>query len=203
MSGHASDHALERYSMGRCGEEELAQLEEHLLVCSRCQDRAAESDLLIHSLRGALAEGPLPSPRAERAGGGWFRRFFLSSRRLVWAPVLGTLLLVVVGWRDLREAGSAPQQVTLAAFRGVEDNIGVHAAPGAPIRLRLDLSTVRPSPHFRLEVVDASGSVTRQGNLPGAATASFDAGPLSSGHHWIRLYDANGTLLREYGLNVN
>ena len=41
-SGHITDHDLERYHLGMVTEEaELAALEEHLLACPACVERAA------------------------------------------------------------------------------------------------------------------------------------------------------------------
>lgn len=203
MLGHASDDALERYSMGICGEQETAELEEHLLVCHSCQDRAAEADLLIKPLRAALAREHSRSP-SSRTGGSFFRRIWPPSYRFVWVPALGTLLLVAAGWRDFRELSAPPQRITLAAFRGADSDATTHASAGAPINLQLDLSAVRPSPGYRIEVVSSSGSVEKQGLLgPASDRAHFDAGRLSPGRHWVRLYDNGGSLLQEYGLSVD
>jgi hypothetical protein len=46
VAGHISDDDLERYAMGTVKDEaELAALEEHLLVCGPCIDRAENTDL--------------------------------------------------------------------------------------------------------------------------------------------------------------
>lgn len=203
MSSHASDDALERYSMGTCSEEETAELEEHLLVCHSCQDRAAEADLLIKPLRAALAREQ-SRPLTARKGGSFFRRIWPPSQRFVWVPALGTLLLVAAGWQDFREFNAPPQRIALAAFRGADTDATTHASTGAPIDLQLDLSAVRRSPRYRIEIVSASGAVEKRGLLGAAAdSAHFDAGRLSTGRHWVRLYDDGGNLLQEYGLSVD
>ena len=50
---HLDDHDLERYHLGMIRyEAELAPLEEHLLACAECTERA-EEDLLNTSMRCA------------------------------------------------------------------------------------------------------------------------------------------------------
>jgi hypothetical protein len=55
MAGHISDDALERYAMGAVKDEgELAALEEHLLVCGWCIDRAHNIEGYVEAMRAAL-----------------------------------------------------------------------------------------------------------------------------------------------------
>ena len=44
MSAHISEDTLERYAMNQLPDAELAPVEEHLLVCTDCQDRLAGID---------------------------------------------------------------------------------------------------------------------------------------------------------------
>ena len=56
MAEHISDHALERYAMGAVKDAgELAALEEHLLACGWCIDRAENTEGYIGTMRAALA----------------------------------------------------------------------------------------------------------------------------------------------------
>jgi hypothetical protein len=55
---HISDHDLERYHLGMVEEEsELAALEEHLLGCPSCAERAEESAAYVDLMRAAIIEG--------------------------------------------------------------------------------------------------------------------------------------------------
>ena len=59
--GHISDHDLERFILGTITDEtELAPLEEHLLVCAECIDRADETRHYVAAMRRALTlvKGP-------------------------------------------------------------------------------------------------------------------------------------------------
>jgi hypothetical protein len=46
-TGHISDHDLERYYMGIVTQEEELALQEHLLLCQQCVERASDTQDLI------------------------------------------------------------------------------------------------------------------------------------------------------------
>jgi Putative zinc-finger len=52
---HYSEPMWEDYAMGRLSGEECERLEEHLLICSTCQDLLAEVDQFIRVTRAALS----------------------------------------------------------------------------------------------------------------------------------------------------
>jgi anti-sigma factor RsiW len=52
---HVSDHDLERYYLGMVKDEaELASLEEHLLACPACVERAESTQDYVDAVRAAL-----------------------------------------------------------------------------------------------------------------------------------------------------
>jgi hypothetical protein len=52
---HISDHDLERYHLGMVTDEaELSSLEEHLLACPGCVDRAQSTQDYVDALRAAM-----------------------------------------------------------------------------------------------------------------------------------------------------
>ena len=56
---HISDHDLERYYLGMVTEEsELAALEEHLLWCTSCVERAEETQDYVDAMRVAAYDDP-------------------------------------------------------------------------------------------------------------------------------------------------
>ncbi|MCX6623074.1 MAG: zf-HC2 domain-containing protein, partial [Acidobacteria bacterium] len=180
MSCHASEEALERYSLGASSDEETAQIEEHLLICHNCQDRLAETDLLIKPLRAALAAevSPVDGP----AFGGKrkpLRKFLLwfAPHKLAWMPAFALVLLMAFAWTDFRVASPAPQRVALTVFRGAESDASAQASAEAPIQLSMNLSALGVSPSYRIEIVNSMGAVERSGTLQGqAGDARFDAG---------------------------
>ena len=55
---HISDHELERYHLGMVKHEaELAPLEEHLLACPKCVERAEKSADYMNAVRAAIIIG--------------------------------------------------------------------------------------------------------------------------------------------------
>jgi anti-sigma factor RsiW len=54
--GHIAEDRLEAYSLGCLPEDELAPLEEHLLVCPACQDRLRAADAFVATIRQALQQ---------------------------------------------------------------------------------------------------------------------------------------------------
>jgi len=69
---HISDHDLERYYLGLVkNKTKLAAMEEHILACGSCAERAAEAQDYVDAFRGAaldhvdLYERPYKSRRAR------------------------------------------------------------------------------------------------------------------------------------------
>jgi hypothetical protein len=55
---HLTDHDLERYHLGMVTEEpELTAIEEHLLWCHDCLDRAEKSDQYVDAMRAGAIRG--------------------------------------------------------------------------------------------------------------------------------------------------
>jgi hypothetical protein len=66
---HASDEALEEYSIGCLATGELQEFEEHLLICARCQDSVALTDAYGKAWRVVLELAPettAPVPSCSR-----------------------------------------------------------------------------------------------------------------------------------------
>jgi hypothetical protein len=56
---HISDHDFERYYLGMVtAEEELAPLEEHILACGPCAERAEAAQDYVDAMRVALLKSP-------------------------------------------------------------------------------------------------------------------------------------------------
>ena len=57
LSMHASDHDLERYHLGMVTGAELDALEEHLIGCGKCAERAAEAADYVDAMRSGIIVG--------------------------------------------------------------------------------------------------------------------------------------------------
>ena len=192
---HAADEVLERYSMGRLVGPELAEVEEHLLVCESCQDRLAQEDRFVQGMRDAGAA--LGRSRAT------IRR---RSPKLAWALGLAAVGLAVVGgieWRSLRGSTDPPAVVLLRTTRGIE-NSRQAASAGKPLTLVLDLTGLQQFPAYSVEIVDTGGRAAVQSTVAsgsGQLQATLARG-LPAGTYFVRLYSPAGELLREYALVV-
>jgi len=50
IKSHPTEETIELYSLGRLAEELVPSLEEHLLVCERCQEALREEDSFSQSI---------------------------------------------------------------------------------------------------------------------------------------------------------
>jgi hypothetical protein len=55
QEGHPSSDELEAYSLGLSSGADLEQVEEHLLICERCQNELALTDQYIRAMKTAFA----------------------------------------------------------------------------------------------------------------------------------------------------
>jgi anti-sigma factor RsiW len=67
---HISDEDLELYCLGRATNEQLAPIEEHLLECPECVERAEALLEAIDTLRAALWRLERERSRRDQSGGG-------------------------------------------------------------------------------------------------------------------------------------
>ena len=61
---HFPDDLLESYAMGKLSDQESEPVEEHLLLCSVCQERLGELDDFVQAIKTALAD-PAHTPPAK------------------------------------------------------------------------------------------------------------------------------------------
>jgi hypothetical protein len=193
---HATDDALERYSMGRLAGQELAGFEEHLLVCDSCQDRLARED----SVRQLVRDGAelLPRPRPTMQWG---------FPKLAWGlglAAVGLLLFAGSQWPSFRRSTVQPAVILLQTTRGTE-NAALAAAPaGRPISLVLDLTDLPQFSAYTVEIVDNVGHPAFQssGSPLNNKLQTTVARGLAAGAYFVRLYAPARELLREYALIV-
>ncbi len=178
--------------MGSSSQEEIALIEEHLLICEGCQDRLRESDDYVLAMRGASEQ----SRRYERSSKGREWRF------PAWFPALTAvaccLLLAVIAFRFVRPPGPAVA-ISLSALRS--NGAGIAAPSGRELILHPDLTGLAENPTYRLEIVDGTGRPVRQGTLVRVHNEIKVPG-LGAGLYFVRVYLPAGELLREYGLEI-
>jgi anti-sigma factor RsiW len=200
---HPSDDQLEEYARGKLPEEEAELLEQHLLICPRCQDSLAEIDAFIDATRQAAAKLQM-----EPVGG--MEDNLRGIGRWVWRPVpliTASVLFVLLGaayfGRWPTRPGAPEFPVSLQAVRGGEGLASARAPARSPLQLRLDLAGLPSLDSYRLEVVDQHGTVAYQAVVKQGLLRVPPK--LPEGRYWVRIYEPapHRTLLREFGLQLD
>jgi len=192
---HPSEDVWEEYAFKRLPEDQVERLEAHLIACTACQSTLQRIDDLVHSMRSA-AQVPAANPSLER----WIP---FPMRLVVLSTALSAgVILVGIGVVRYRRPENQPAAlVALASFRGT----GTAAAPtGRPLDLEISEPDIPAGASYSLEVVTLAGesvwkgaSQTKGGKLVSHVEKGLDKGP-----YWVRLSGADGTLIREFGLQV-
>ncbi len=186
LGTHISEDRLEEYAFARLGEPEIAEIEEHLLVCEGCQESLARVDQFISLMKNGTAA---PVPIRTRSH---LKRFVIAGS--IAAAIAAAFLIA-------SPFGAAPaESVDLVALRGVE-MARVHAGNSA--EFRIDAADLEDGT-YRIELVDGSGHPIWSGPVQASARhiRVAEPKPLSSGQYWVRLYSSQQTLLREFGLQA-
>jgi hypothetical protein len=194
---HPSDEILEDYAFSRLPEALAATVEEHLLVCHRCQDMVTATDEFAAALKHAHRE---PAWQWEVLPG--LLRLSRGSMTLAPAIVLSLVAFLVVSNRDAPKPAE-PIAVNLSSMRGLSPL--APAPAGKPLQFSIDVPDLVSTANYRAELVDAAGSAAWKGAISvkdGKMVATMSQ-PLRNGVYWIRLYGEHAELLREFGLSVN
>jgi hypothetical protein len=188
---HPAEDILEAYVLRRLPDALAAPLEEHLLICHRCQDAVAALDQFVASMRYAV-QPPVPPVASPVLSG--FRSM---------APIAALVLsALVVVWKYPQQAPVSPVTVTLSSLRAA--NPLSPAPAGKPLNLSIEAPDLVSGKYYRIEVVDAAGNLAWKGPVTesaGKLIATISI-PLGNGVYWVRLYGTNSELLREFGLSA-
>ncbi len=187
---HPSDDSLELFALGHYRSEDLAFLEEHLLLCVDCQRRLRDIDAYVALMAKGTKEIQQNPPRHQRA-------------LVVCSGVLAASILVFCLMSYFRSEHDQDAEIRLAAVHGKADP-PLAAPVGKSLTLKVDLTEVAPSPTYRLDVVSSSGNViwTTIAKSDTRQLVLHVEKRLDRGTHWIRLCSDTGQVLREYALRV-
>lgn len=196
LGPHLEGAELERYSMHALDEAQVALFEEHLLACTKCQDRLLEMDAYINAVRSVS-----PRLRAESEVNSWLPRLsgLLSRRRMIWVVSVASLVVTAGTWQVW--ISPSPVAVALVAARGEEF---AQAPARRLLILKIDLTELPVSARYQLTLVDSSGDVrwrdTRSSQ--GVHLEALMPQRLGKGRYFVRLYSPTDELLREFGLQL-
>jgi hypothetical protein len=143
---HPDESVLEEYVFGRLSDPKASVLEEHILICPRCQEALAETDEYIRLVKFA-ASRPLETPRVR--GG---KRPVVTA-----AGVLAAACIAVVSWFkphappvSVALAAATPVPVTLVSLRGGAAVSANQPAAGHPLDLSIFAGDVPPAAQYGL-----------------------------------------------------
>jgi hypothetical protein len=199
---HPSDEALEQYATHSLPEPALAEIEEHLLVCSQCQERLEEIDAYVSAMRSAAKRLDQEDESRKRY---WARiSRVLTFRRFGWAMAVTALVLGAVALRiaTRQDRTAAPFALLLETSRGSEMQ---HAPAGRRLELSLDTQGLPSFSRYAVEIIDESKQLQYESQVTAEKSvvrASLPAG-LRRGTYFVRLYSPLRELLREYGLQID
>jgi anti-sigma factor RsiW len=194
---HIEEQLLDQYALGTLSAESIAELEEHLLVCSICQSRLVEADELLLLLREAahLEDAPA-TPRWRNAF--VFRTSFWPGTAAVLSAIL---ILLITG--DTHHAKLSPAILLMESLRGPETAaIMAHATPSL---LLFDVAAQVNPADYEIEIVDAVGDevLKRPADVRDGRLAVF-VERLARGSYWVRVYRQQPAreVLAEYSLRA-
>ena len=194
---HIEEDLIEQYAMGVLPEESIAQLEEHLLICSVCQTRLLEADEFLKIFRSAA------TPADMRLSPRWISPF--NFRAWLWPGALASLtaLLIVMSTGDSHLTKLAPSTLLLHSLRGPETAASM--ASGRPCLLEFDFAVSADVGDFDISIVNSIGNeVLRQAAELKSGHLFLLVDSLVPGSYWARVIrrERSRELLAEYGLRV-
>ncbi len=197
QAGHPDDLILESYCMNKLAGDPLDVFEDHLLVCTECQNRVTDTDSFLRGMRSALL-APEPAAAASR----WDLRQYFQMPVPVWATAavaVAGIVGVVANHQMNPEA--APLAVALSATRG---GSMPSAKAGSALDLDLDTRDLAPSPENRIQIVNSDGKEVWSGAASSVQTGHTHVivkSQLAPGQYYVRIADSTGAH-REYALHL-
>ncbi len=196
-----SEAEVEDFLFNRLSGTTREVIEEHLLVCTKCQDLVEEEEGYVSAMRSAARS--LESEQLEKAWNGVEEekkgRAWFSGR--VWGLALaGLAAVLVVGFFVARAPGSRSEvAIALTVERNAATAAEVKA--GQALKIDLDLRGLPEARSYGVQVADQAGAEVERAEVGGDGVMRIGGG-LSSGRYWVRVRSGSGELLREFALVV-
>jgi hypothetical protein len=202
--GHPSEDVLERFLLHQCAEEELENLETHVIGCESCVTRLEQLEIEVAAMKTALQELRIEAAAREVAKRDRARSRWFSMPALSFAGGLAAIALAVgIAPQLLHHA--AATDVNLIAYRGSENPT---VPLGRPLNLHLNAADLNEG-RVTVEVVDQSGKRVWEGSSEVKHAEVNLATPAvqQTGSFFIRVYEPAGSnpegdLLREFPVQV-
>jgi hypothetical protein len=186
---HIDEELLERYAMAKpLDPEQLELLEEHLLLCPRCQVRLERLDQFLPAISAAAQkiadQDARPVVRSPWMG--------YAARATLLAAAASVAFMVFVPRQNDPQLEAV--SLTLSSARDIAQ---VQGPARRPLRLQLDLTGLESAKPTLYDVVSLEGELIHRQSL----SRNEANPPLPAGRYWIRIKaSANGPALREFAL---
>ena len=194
---HIEENLLDQYALGTLSAESIAELEEHLLVCSLCQSRLVEADELLILFREAAAlEDTITTPR-------WLNTSAFGTSLWSGAAAALAALLILLITGDSHHAKLTPAILLMQSLRGPA--AGAEMASARPVLLVFDVAVQANRADYEIEIVDAVGhEVLKRGAEVRDGRLAALVERLARGSYWVRVYRKHpgSELLAEYSLRA-
>jgi anti-sigma factor RsiW len=198
---HGTDDQLEQYVLGRLSSQDVEILEEHLMVCVACQEKLDGVANFALGMREVLETDPVPVavvPQEAARKTSWFDWV----RRPAFSMALGfaALILVIAIFSNGKTKFAPSASLQLTAMRGEMPS----TVPALQFELALSDAPREGGP-FRVEVVNDMGLSMWSGLAPSSPDGVHVnvLQKLEPGGYFVRIYSAEGKVLREYGFRVH
>jgi hypothetical protein len=193
VSAHPSQDVLEEYVFHRLSETGVAAVEEHILICEKCQDALRDLDEFVLAMRQCEEPGTLPS-----SGQTGRRRVAGSAVAVAMAAAALALFSIL----PILHQPSVAKTVQLVALRGGEAGPMIPVQASVPLDLKADVTDLAQSRTYRVEIVNSNGvKISASVSRALSGTLRISTPGLRSGIYWVRLY-SGGELQREFGLRA-
>lgn len=202
---HPTEDELELFVLGQSQEQELEQIETHILACESCVSRLEKLEFEISAMKLSLLEmqREQPAKAAAKHGNRWTIRFGVPKFSLVGAVAAVALAIIVVP--AFLQRGGPVAQVSLSTYRGAEAST---VPEGRRLQVHLNASDLAEG-RVLVDIVDASGAeVWKARAAIHNEQVEVLVPPITErGTHFLRLYaptetHAEGDLLREFAFQV-
>jgi hypothetical protein len=210
-----TEREVEEFLFNRLSGVTREVIEEHLLVCQRCQDTVEKEEDYLGTIRAAARV--CEEADLERAFSGAPRQGLIArlisrfaqavgwSNRWLWTVALASLALVgtAILWQYRTGGKLQSQEVTLELHRGAF--VSAQARAGVPLNLSISVGDLAVGA-YSIELVDAAGTLLAktQSSVSGAKLVWRLENTYPAGTYWIRLRrpEDAAVLVREYGLKL-
>ena len=194
---HIEEDLLDEYAVGTLTAGAIAEIEEHLLVCSFCQKRLVETDEFVTIFRSAATQ------LNTRPASAWKRQTRFRIVSWAGATAAAAALLAFLISEERSNMHLPPATVLMQSPRGAEV---AHTASGRSCLLVFDLAISATTADYEITIVDAAGNEilktaaeVRNGQL------NLLVQKLARGSYWVRVYRKHAhreQLVAEYGLRA-